>query len=175
MWHHFLDVILRNSILYACETYYNLNENQIRQLERIEEGYLRKLFQTSAGCPIAQLYLEAGFIPARFAIKKARLLFLKSILEEKQDSMIHRFITLQLEQPTRGDWVSSCKQDLKDLNINLSFKEISTISKYQFKKQIKESISKEALKYVIGKQGKKGQEIKQAGAELCQAQLNFAS
>ena len=81
--------------MYACETYYNLKENQIRQLGRIEEGYLRKLFQTSAGCPIAQLYLESGFIPARFAIKKARLLFLKSLLEEKQDSMIYRFFTLQ--------------------------------------------------------------------------------
>ena len=27
----FLDVMLRPSILYACETYYNLSENQIRQ------------------------------------------------------------------------------------------------------------------------------------------------
>ena len=129
---------------------------------------IRELFQTSTGCPIAQLHLESGFIPARFAIKKARLLFLKSILEEKKDSMIHRFITLQLEQPTRGDWVSSCKQDLKDLNINLSFKEISTISKYQFKKEIKKAISKEAFKYLKGKQGKKGQEIEYSELKLAE-------
>ena len=67
--------ILRNSILYASETYYNLTEQQIRQLERIEEGFLRRLFQTSAGCSLAQLYLESGHIPARFAIQKARLFF----------------------------------------------------------------------------------------------------
>ena len=32
----FLNVMLRSSILYASETYYNLKENQMRQLERIE-------------------------------------------------------------------------------------------------------------------------------------------
>ena len=58
----FLNVILRSSILYACETFYNLKETEIRQLERIEEGFLRKLFQTSTGCSLAQLYLESGHI-----------------------------------------------------------------------------------------------------------------
>ena len=33
-----LNVILRHSILYACEAYYNLKENEIRQ-ERIEENF----------------------------------------------------------------------------------------------------------------------------------------
>jgi hypothetical protein len=37
----FLNVMLRSSILYACETYYNLKEVELRQLERIEEGFLR--------------------------------------------------------------------------------------------------------------------------------------
>ena len=35
----FLDVILRSSILYASECYYNLKETDIRQIERIEEGF----------------------------------------------------------------------------------------------------------------------------------------
>ena len=37
----FLNVMLRSSILYACETYYNMKEVELRQLERIEEGFLR--------------------------------------------------------------------------------------------------------------------------------------
>ena len=75
--------------MYACETYYDLSETQIRILERIEEGFLRKIFHTTAGCPISQLYLEAGHVPARYAIKKARLLFLKTILEENESSTIN--------------------------------------------------------------------------------------
>ena len=70
----FLNVMLRSSILYACETYYNLKETEIRQLERIEETFLRKMFKTSKGCPISQLYLESGHIPARFEIQKICLM-----------------------------------------------------------------------------------------------------
>ena len=84
----FMNVMLRGSILYASETYYNLTENQLRSIERIEEGFLRKILKTTKGCPIVQLYLETGQWPARFAIQKSRLLFLKTILEEVEQSMV---------------------------------------------------------------------------------------
>ena len=48
----FMNVMLRGSILYASETYYNLTENQLRSIERIEEGFLRKILKTTKGCPI---------------------------------------------------------------------------------------------------------------------------
>ena len=54
----FLNVMLRSSILYGSETYYNLKENELRTLERIEENFMRQLLGTNSGCPIAQLYLE---------------------------------------------------------------------------------------------------------------------
>ena len=74
----FLNVMLRSSILYGCETYYNLKETEIRQLERIEESFLRKMFGTNKGCPITQMYLESGHAPARFEIKKTRLLLVQA-------------------------------------------------------------------------------------------------
>ena len=98
-----------------------------------------------------QLYLESGHTPARFAIKKGRLLFLKTILEDKEKSTIQRFLMLQFENPRKGDWASSCMQDLKDLEINLSLKEIRDMSKYEFVKLIKSSIHKKAFEYLIRK------------------------
>ena len=86
----FMNVVLRGTILYAAETYYNLTEKELRILERIEESYMRKLFKTTAGCPVVQLYLELSQIPARFAIMKARLLFLKSILYENVNIAIRQ-------------------------------------------------------------------------------------
>ena len=68
----FLNAILRSSILYASETYYNMKENEFRVLERIEENFLRRLFNTGKACPIYQLYLEAGHQPARFEIYRRR-------------------------------------------------------------------------------------------------------
>ena len=155
----FLNVMLRSSILYACEAYYNLKENEVRQLERIEENFLRKLFKTTSGCPISQLYLEAGHTPARYEAKRMRLLFLKYILNEKPESLINKFLHLQFEQPTRGDWASSCVQDLKELKIELSLKEIENMSKSKFNNLIKISIQTSALEYLLGKQGSKGKDI----------------
>ena len=63
-----MNVIIRSSILYASETYFDLKEKEMRQLERIEESYMRQLLKTTKGCPINQLYTEVGQIPARFDI-----------------------------------------------------------------------------------------------------------
>ena len=114
-----------DTIISACETYYGLSKYHIRQIERIEENFLRKLFKASKGCPIAQLYLESGHIPARFQIYKSRLIFLKYILERDPKSLLYNFLNLQLKFPTRGDWASSCLQDLKYLEIELKIEETS--------------------------------------------------
>ena len=155
----FLNTILRSSILYACETYYNLKETEVRQLEMLEEGFLRRLLKTSKGCPISQLYLETGHYPARFEIKKIRLLFLKYILNENPESLIYKFLQLQLEKPTRGDWASSCINDLKELKIEMSFEDIKMMKLNKFRSILKKSVEETAFSYLIKKQGSKGQEI----------------
>ena len=100
----FMNCMLRSSILYAAETHYNLSEKELREIERIEEGFLRKLLKTSKGCPIIQLYLTFGVIPARFQIMKMRIMFLKDILNETEESLIRKFYELQVKKPTKGDW-----------------------------------------------------------------------
>ena len=90
-----MNSMLRPSILYACEMYYNLKESELRHLERIEESFLRKVLNTTKGCPITQLYLEIGQIPARFEIQKMRLLYLKYILKENEESLLRKFLQLQ--------------------------------------------------------------------------------
>ena len=154
-----MNAMLRSSILYACETYYNLKEGEIRQLERIEEQFLRELLKTSKGCPVIQLYLELGQIPARFEIIKIRLLYLKYILDQNPSSMIFKFFELQLESTGRGDWTTMCLENLAYLNINLSLEEIKNLSCNKFKSIVKQSIQNAALAYLIGKQGSKGGEI----------------
>ena len=152
-------MILRSSILYASETYYNLKGCEIRILERIEEHYLRKLFQTTKGCPISQLYLESGQYPARFEIMRRRLSFLKNILNENPNSLIFKFIQLQIEKPTKGDWASSCLASLKYLNIKLSLEQIAIMKKTQFGKMLKKSINEKSIQYLLEKRKSKGKEI----------------
>ena len=120
----FMNIMLRSSILYAAETYHNLKENELREIERIEETFMRKILNTSKGCPIVQLYLTLGQIPARFAIMRMRLSFLQCILKEDEESMISNVLHLQLKNPTRGDWASTCVDNLRQLEITESFQEI---------------------------------------------------
>ena len=162
----FLNVFLRSSILYAAETYYNMKENELRALERIEESFIRKLLNTTKGCPISQLYLEVGHQPARFEIIRERLFFLKDILNEKPESLIFRFVMLQFEKPTKVDWASSCQKSLKYLNIKLSVEEIRMMKKTQFRKLIKNSIKEKALLYLMEKRGSKGSQIRYSSLKM---------
>ena len=89
-----MNIMLRGSILYASDMYYDLKERELCQIERIEENFLRKVLKTTKGCPIIQMYLELGQFPARFEIQKLRLLFLKTILEQDDDSNLKTFFNL---------------------------------------------------------------------------------
>ena len=120
-----MNTMLRPCILYASETYYNLKEMEIRQLERIEESFMRQMLKTKKGCPINQIYLELGQQPARFSIYKIKLFFLKYILDQENSSSINQFYNLQVKQPTKNDWASSCLTLMNQLQINLSTKMMS--------------------------------------------------
>ena len=162
----FMNSMLRGSILYAAETYHNLKENELRELERIEENFMRKLLKTSKGCPIVQLYLTLGQIPARFAIMRIRLSFLHYILNEDEESMILKILHLQLKNPTRGDWVSICVDNLKQLDISESFQNIKIMKKNKFDKLLKVRIDIIALQYLTSRQGKKGGEMSYTEIEI---------
>ena len=163
-----MKALLRSSILYACETYYDLKESEVRQLERIEEGFLRELLKTGRGCPITQLYLEVGLIPARYEIIKIRLLFLKYILDQNTNSKIFKFFELQLENSGRGDWTTMCMDNLRELKIKESLQEIKQMSYMAFKNILKKCIQEEALRYLTEKQGSKGKEIKYSEIQMAE-------
>ena len=163
-----MNVILRPSILYAADMYYDLKEGELRQLERIEEQFLRKIFKTTKGCPITQLYLEIGQFPARFEIQKMRMLYLKYILEQEDKSTLKKFLKLQIGEPNRGDWASTCRNDLEELKIEFSSEQIKVMTKSKFTNILKQKITENALKYLLEKQGSKGKEILYTHLEMAE-------
>ena len=171
----FMNVILRGSILYASECYYNLTENELRRIEKIEERYIRKVFKTGRNCPIAQMYLEFGQWPARFEIQKKRCLFLKYILNQNENSQIYKFFRLQLDYPTKGDWVSRCLIDLSELKIKKTLNEIKQMPRIKFKNLIKIRIETNALEYLQNKRGSKGKEIEFTSLEMSEYLLPYNS
>ena len=84
--------------------------------------FMRQLLNTNSGCPIVQLYLELGHTPARFGIMKLRLYFLKTILDQEKRSLISKIFHLQCQNGVKTDWATTCLNNLKELNINLTEK-----------------------------------------------------
>ena len=62
--------------------------------------------------------------------------------------------------PVKGDWGTTICEDIEELNINNSFMEIKSMTKNQFKKIVNKKICDNALIYLLGKQKKKGSNIK---------------
>ena len=120
---------------------------------------MRKLLQKRASCPIVQLYLELSHIPARFAIIKSRLFFLKSILNEKEESRIYQFVKLQLDEGRKGDWIWTCIEDLKNIGFNEPLKEVKEMKTLQFRKLVSQRLKENEFNYLLNKQRNKGKEI----------------
>ena len=144
----YLNSLLRSSILFAAETMYNIKENEYRKLERIEEEMLRKLFKSVKGCPIYQLYLESGHLPARFHIKRIKLVFYKYILSQNEKSLLFTFLMAQKKHPKKGDWYSEIQCILKEFELNLCEEDIKRIPTTTFKNMVKTSAKDTGFKYL---------------------------
>ena len=73
--------------------------------------------------------------------------------------MLYKFMKLQFENPKKGDWVSSCLQDLEYLEIRISLIDLQVLNKKEFKKILEKRIKIKAFEYLMEKRGIKGIEI----------------
>ena len=164
----YLNSLLGSSILFAAEATYNLKENEVRLLERIEESLLRKIFDTGKGCPIYQLYFEAGHLPARIQIKRMKLVFYQYILKQDETSLLFRFLMSQKSYPRKGDWYSEVQIILKDFEIPLSEEGIKETKTNYFKKLVKQKSIQAGIRYLNSIQinKEKGRLIKYDELEL---------
>ena len=121
------------------------------------------------------MHLEYGQWPAHFELKKMRCTFLKQILKQGKNSQIYRFFKLQLKNPVKGDWVSTCLTDLIELEIKETLEEIKSMLAYKFKNLVKSKIEIKALEYRLTKRGSKGQEIEYTRLEMSEYLLPFNS
>ena len=139
----------------------NVKEIEWRELEKIEEAVLSKVFKTTRSCSRHLLYLEAGMLPARFLVMRQMLAFLQYILQQPTDSLLNRVYQAQVESPSSGDWASETARVLQTFEIDLTNEEIKAMGVTQFKTLIRKKTAEAAFKYLCEKKskGQKGREI----------------
>ena len=155
-FHFKIAVILRNSLLISSilsnsEVWYGLTKEEAKQLEQVDEMWIRNLFDLSRNVPIDLLYLELGLVPISFIIKGRKQMFLHHILQQKKDSLLHKFFMSQMKFPTQNDWVSSVLEELNELGIDLELEQIENMSKEKYKYILKERVEVKTFEYLIHK------------------------
>ena len=151
--------MMRGTTLNACETSYNMKENEYRLIESYEERLLVEAMQTGSKCPRAVLYLDLGLCPARFVVKKYKLNFLHYILNQHEESLLFRFFIAQVESPSKGDWVSETKKWIIEYKIANTFEEVKTMKKSHNEKLVRDKVKEEAFQYLKNKIKSKGSSI----------------
>ena len=144
----FRNSLFLSSFLFNSEAWYNVTSADIDEMEKVDEMLLRRILECPESTPKEMLYLELACMPIRFILMSRRILFLQTILQESDSSLISRFYQVQLKNPSKGDWCQSVLKSLADLNLNLTFNQFKLMKKEELQKIVKTACEKSALKYL---------------------------
>ena len=111
--------------------------------------------------PRALVLLELGPVSVEYLIKQKRAGYLHVLLNASEDSISKAVFQQQLDKPLPGDWASYIKNDLKELDIQMSFEEIGIMSKGKWKSLVRKRAREACFKSLIKDKAKlsKGKEI----------------
>ena len=145
---------LINGILTNAEVWYGLKKSEIEELEKVDKLLLRRILGAPDSSSIESLYLELGVVPIRVIIKARRVTYLHYLTKLDKNQMLSKVFETQWKYPVRDDWTLQVQEDLKDLNIGMSLKEIEEKSEYSFKKHVKIKSKEYALEYLLNLKSK---------------------
>ena len=146
--------MLLSSILLNSESWYNLSDNDIQQLETVDNMLHRRILECPRSTKTSILHLELGTLPIRYLVKSRRLLFLQYLLKQEKESLMYKFFEAQSQWPQKGDWISMVKKDVNEIELNLTFDEISVMSDYSYNTKVKNAIRKTAFNWLITEKNK---------------------
>ena len=148
--------VLLGSLLYGTEVLNNLSAKDVKKLAKVDEDFWRNVLKTDHTVPKALIYLEIAIEDVDTIIRKRRLMFLKYILDQEEESLVKKIYLLQKRSPKKGDWINLVKEDLNALNIDSSEKVIGSMSKKEFK----DIVDKKAKDFALTKYNNMKKKIK---------------
>ena len=143
------DSMLVGTLLSCSEAWYNVSEAELGQIEQVDKSLWCNLLEGARTVPYDLICLELGVEPLCFIIIRKRLSYLQHILKQKESSLFRQFLMTQSINPRNKDWVSSIKEDLKQLEINLIFVQIEEMGKFTYKRLIKKKTKESAFRHLI--------------------------
>ena len=98
---------------------------------------MKKIIGAQSKVPTELLFLETAAIPVRYILASRRAIFFHNILKREENELVKRVYKAQKENPSKGNWIHTIKEDMELINLNMNEILISLLSKNQFKKHVK--------------------------------------
>ena len=158
---HYVDIALLlresmflSSILNNIEVWYAIKKSEIEALEALDRILLRKIMQAPATTPKESFYLEMGLIPIGILLKMRRIMYLHYLLNRPRSEMLAQFFWAQWNDPFKGDWTTSVRQDLVELDLPTDPDLIAQFSKHSFGQLVKAKSRDYAFKNLLDSKAK---------------------
>ena len=143
------EAILLGGLLTNSESWINVTQKDITDLEKPDITLQRKLLSVSGNPSKCFLQLELGIIPVHFVIMQKRLNFLQYILHESMDSMVRQVFEEQKEDSKKGDFKDLTDKDRISLDIKYQDHKIEASTKQSWKKFLKHKVKIAAFNHLL--------------------------
>ena len=134
-----------NGVLYNSEVWYGLTKAEVSEFEKLDRLLLRKILGVPFSTPQEAFYLELGIVPISVILKTRRIQYLHNLTKRDDDTMIHQFLKVQWNNPTRGDWTETVRDNLNEFGISEDIDYLKSKTKDGFKNMVKKKARKIAL------------------------------
>ena len=131
-----IETILIPKILYGCETWTNISKQQLKTLEKMQKDAVTKTNSIPSTTPYQGITYECGLMPITYRIKMKRLVYLRKMIKMKDSRLTKKVYKEQKRLNLNNCWNSEIKNDLKELNINISEKQIGKLTSKEWKNMI---------------------------------------
>ena len=136
-----------NATLFNSEAWHNVAITDIKRLEKVDEGLLRKILKCHGKTPIEMLYLETGALPLRFLISNRRILYYHTIIKRNDHELTKQVLLTQKKSPCNGDFIQLIESDCKNFSIDIDT--IEKQSKQSVKRIVRRKAKEAALNYLF--------------------------
>ena len=131
-------------LIYNCEAWSNISENDYKQLQNAQLSFLRRVMEVPKSTPVAATFLEFAILPIRYEIEKRQLLFLKRILSRETCDPLLVTYEQMLKLSSEPNWVNGVLDLRQKYNLPLNTN-IQNMSSQTWKSLVVGTIKKQAF------------------------------
>ena len=142
------DSIFGSKMLLNTEVWHSVTKAQTEELDVIDRVLLRKILDAHCKTGLEWIYADLGKFNLKSLIQIRRMMYLWHTLSRKETELIRRVYNSQLINNSVGDWVKLVDSDKCELGIDLTDREIQSVSEETFKKYVKTKVKIKHLEYI---------------------------